>query len=130
MSEWDSAARKFPQRVRTSQRAFAQPTLLILLCSIHLSLLVSYIAPSIITCLPRSYLFLFIHTLVQPTHLVYNTSLTRFIASGWDEPTTGTNTAAWVESTAAAGVDAEYSGMDPESISKHDGGPGDDTCRK
>jgi hypothetical protein len=130
MSEWDSAARKLPQRVCKSQCAFAQSTFLISLCSTHLPLLVSYIALSIITCLQRSYLFSFIHTLVQPTHLVYDTSLTRFIASGWDEPTTGTNTAAWVESTAAAGVDAEYSGMDPESISKHDGGPGDDTCRK
>jgi hypothetical protein len=50
--------------------------------------------------------------------------------SAWDEPNTGTNTAAWVEDTATAGMDADYSGMDPEAISKHDDAPGDDTCRK
>jgi hypothetical protein len=51
-------------------------------------------------------------------------------ASGWDEPTIGTNTAAWIEDTAAAGMDADYSDIDPEAISKHDGAPRDDTCRK
>lgn len=57
-------------------------------------------------------------------------SLTPSIAPGWEEPAAGANTAEWVENTAAAGIDADYSGMDPESISKHAGGPGDDTCRK
>lgn len=48
-------------------------------------------------------------------------------ASAWDEPA-AVDTAGWVESTAAAIADTEYTGIDSESISKHD--TGNDTCRK
>ncbi|KAI4754275.1 hypothetical protein E4T51_12601 [Aureobasidium sp. EXF-12344] len=47
--------------------------------------------------------------------------------SAWEEPV-AVDTAGWVESTAdASAPDDVYSGIDPEMISKHDGG--DDTCR-
>ncbi|CAD0091029.1 unnamed protein product, partial [Aureobasidium mustum] len=49
--------------------------------------------------------------------------------SGWDEPA-AVDTAGWVDSTAAAATDAEYSGIDPEMISKHDGECAEATCKR
>ncbi|TIA05021.1 hypothetical protein D6C82_00431 [Aureobasidium pullulans] len=47
-------------------------------------------------------------------------------ASGWVDDSTAQATAGWVDSTPAPAGD--YSGIDPEHVSKHEDGVGGDTC--